>query len=82
MDTEKRFSSYETDLDGVRALLLGIFKPINSLHYLIPIKIENHKYGPCGSKHTEKDDDDIVIWELANEVDNFAGSRINTESDS
>ncbi|MHA1903787.1 MAG: GNAT family N-acetyltransferase [Candidatus Thorarchaeota archaeon] len=76
MDIEKRPFRYETDLDRVRAFLLDIYNLTNSLHYLIPIKIENHKYGPCGSKYTKKDDDDITIWELANKVDNSTRSKI------
>jgi len=64
MDLINRTFSYETDLDDVRKFLLEIYQLTGSLQYLIPIKIENHKYGPCGPSYTKKDDEDIKIWEI------------------
>ena len=65
----RRFS-YERDLDSVRNFLSEIFRLTGSLHYLIPTKIENHKYGPCGPSYTKKDNEDIQIWQKTTDSKN------------
>lgn len=57
--------SYDRNLDEVRLFLLEIYKRTTALHYLIPTKIENQKYGPCGSDYSPKDDEAINIWRLS-----------------
>lgn len=54
--------SFDRDLDMVRKVLLDIYKQTGSLHYLIPTKIENQKFGPCGPNYSPKDDEAIQIW--------------------
>ncbi|MGY5879878.1 MAG: hypothetical protein RTV31_06485 [Candidatus Thorarchaeota archaeon] len=53
---------YEEDLDQVRRFLLEIYKKNGALHYLIPTKIENQKFGPCGPEYSTKDDETIKMW--------------------
>jgi len=57
---------YERDLDRVRKFLLNIYRKNGELHYLIPTKIENQKYGPCGPDYSPKDDEAIKIWRELN----------------
>ncbi len=64
MSLKRRTFSFEDDLDLVRRLLLDIYTKIGALNYLIPTKIENLKFGPCGPTYTTDDDEDILIWEL------------------
>ena len=64
MNIEKRIFNFDKDLDSVRMFLLEIYQKTNSLHYLIPIKIENHKFGPCGPEYSKEDEEDIYIWEI------------------
>ena len=64
--------SYERDLDSVRYFLSEIFRLTGSLHYLIPTKVENHKYGPCGPTYTEKDNEDIQIWQKLTDSENLS----------
>ena len=54
--------SYEKNLDEVRRFLLEIYELTGQLHYLIPTKIENEKYGPCGTDYSHEDDEAIKIW--------------------
>ena len=61
--------SYDRDLDQVREFLLEIYKQTGSLHYLIPTKIENQKFGPCGPNYSPKDDEAIKIWRASNKDD-------------
>lgn len=49
-------------LDKVRKFLLEVYDSAGALHYLIPTKIENQKYGPCGTDYSPKDDEAIKIW--------------------
>ncbi|MFX1507980.1 MAG: hypothetical protein ACFFDC_17975 [Promethearchaeota archaeon] len=56
--------SFNNDLNEIRDFLLDVYRESSVLHYLIPTKIENHKYGPCGTSYTKKDDEDITIWKL------------------
>ncbi len=63
--------SFERDLDRVRKFLLEIFKKTGQLHYLIPTKIENQKFGPCGPDYSSKDDEAIKIWREAKETPNI-----------
>lgn len=60
---------FDRDLDKVRLFLSDIFKQTGELHYLIPIKIENQKHGPCGPKYSNADDETIKIWRLSKEQD-------------
>ncbi|NHJ02305.1 MAG: hypothetical protein EAX86_09240 [Candidatus Heimdallarchaeota archaeon] len=64
MNLRKRIFSYDRDLDLAREFLLEVYEELGDLNYLIPTKIENHKFGPCGSIYTTEDDKDILIWEL------------------
>ena len=68
MTVVNRSFSYERDLDSVRNFLSEIFRLTGSLHYLIPTKIENHKYGPCGPTYTKKDDEYIQIWQKTSDL--------------
>jgi ribosomal protein S18 acetylase RimI-like enzyme len=61
--------SYEKDLDQVRKFLLEIYKQTGELHYLIPTKIENQKFGPCGPDYSPSDDETIKIWRVSNKDD-------------
>jgi ribosomal protein S18 acetylase RimI-like enzyme len=61
--------SFDRDLDLVRRFLLEVYKQSGSLHYLIPIKVENQKFGPCGPKYSPEDDEAIMIWRASDEDD-------------
>lgn len=54
--------NFDRDLDRVREFLLEVYNSAGALHYLIPTKIENQKYGPCGTNYTPNDDEAIKIW--------------------
>ena len=54
--------SFDRNLEQVRMFLLEIYKQTGALHYLIPIKIENQKFGPCGPDYSPEDDAAIQIW--------------------
>ena len=54
--------NFDRNLDRVREFLLEVYNSAGSLHYLIPTKIENQKYGPCGTDYSPKDDEAIKIW--------------------
>ena len=56
--------SFDKDFNEVRDFLLDVYRGSSVLHYLIPTKIENHKYGPCGTPYTRKNDNDITLWKL------------------
>jgi ribosomal protein S18 acetylase RimI-like enzyme len=58
--------SFESNLDEVRLLQLEIYRQTGELHYLIPTKIENEKFGPCGHEYSSKDDKAIKIWRGSN----------------
>jgi len=61
--------SYDKNLNQVRMFLLEIYKQTGMLHYLIPTKIENQKFGPCGSDYSQKDDEAIKIWRMSKSDD-------------
>ncbi|MHA2119105.1 MAG: GNAT family N-acetyltransferase [Candidatus Thorarchaeota archaeon] len=61
--------SFDRDLDLARRFLLEVYKQSGSLHYLIPIKVENQKFGPCGPKYSPEDDEAIMIWRASDEDD-------------
>ncbi|TFH07829.1 MAG: hypothetical protein E4H14_07680, partial [Candidatus Thorarchaeota archaeon] len=61
--------SYERNLGQVRMFLLDTYKKNGMLHYLIPTKIENQKFGPCGTDYSPKDDDVIKIWRISKNPD-------------
>ena len=61
--------SYDRNLNEVRMFLLNIYKETGALHYLIPTKIENQKFGPCGPDYSPKDDDAIKIWRISKSDD-------------
>jgi len=65
----RRPFSYDRNLDQVRLFLLEIYKRTGELHYLIPTKIENQKFGPCGPNYSPKDDEVIKIWRASNKDD-------------
>ena len=67
MTIRKKNISFDADLDIVRELLLEIFRKNGFLSYLIPTKIENHRFGPCGPPYSEKDNNDIIIWGIEDE---------------
>jgi ribosomal protein S18 acetylase RimI-like enzyme len=60
--------SFEKDLDRIRRFLLKIYNKTDSLHYLIPTKIENQKFGPCGPAYSSKDDEAFRIWTCDSET--------------
>jgi len=61
--------SFERNLDEVRLFLLEVYKQTDALHYLIPIKIENQKFGPCGEDYSPKDDEALKIWRTSDKDD-------------
>ena len=61
---EKQFS-FDKDLDSVRAFLLDVYKKTGELHYLLPTRIENQKFGPCGPDYSKEDDKAIKIWKTS-----------------
>jgi hypothetical protein len=61
--------SFDRDLHQVRVFLLEIFKQTGALHYLIPIKVENQKFGPCGPDYSPMDDEVIKIWRYSSNDD-------------
>jgi len=65
----RRPFSFDRNLDQVRMFLLEIYKQTGTLHYLIPTKVENQKYGPCGPNYSLKDDEAIKIWRVSNKDD-------------
>ena len=54
--------SYEINLDEVRRFLLQVYRQSGQLQYLIPTKIENQKFGPCGPDYSPSDDETIKVW--------------------
>jgi len=56
-------------LNQSREFLLDIYKQTGSLHYLIPTKIENQKFGPCGPNYSPKDNEAIKIWRASDKDD-------------
>ena len=61
---------FNRDLEDVRMFLLDIFNRTGVLHYLIPIKVENQKFGPCGPDYSLEDDEAIKIWRGSNKNTN------------
>ena len=61
--------SFDSDLNRVREFLLEVFKQNGSLHYLVPTKIENQKFGPCGPDYSSKDDEAFSIWRVSDEIE-------------
>jgi ribosomal protein S18 acetylase RimI-like enzyme len=65
----RRPFSYNRNLNQTREFLLDIYKQTGALHYLIPTKIENQKYGPCGPDYSLRDDEAIKIWKASDKED-------------
>lgn len=61
--------SFDRNLNQVRMFLLEIYNKSGTLHYLIPTKIENQKFGPCGPDYSPNDDEAIKIWRVSNQDD-------------
>ena len=61
--------SFDKDLNQVRTFLFLVFKQNASLHYLIPTKVENQKYGPCGPDYSFKDDEAFSIWRISDKME-------------
>lgn len=61
--------TYEKHLDSVRTFLLDVHRSSGMLHYLIPTKIENQKFGPCGPDYSPADDETIKIWRSSSDPD-------------
>jgi len=61
--------SYDKNLNQLRLFLLEIYQKTGTLHYLIPTKIENQKFGPCGPDYSPNDDEAFKIWRVSNQDD-------------
>lgn len=61
--------TFEDNLDSVRAFLSEVYRLNGSLHYLIPTKIENQKYGPCGPDYSAADDAAFRVWRSSSRPD-------------
>lgn len=61
--------TFQSNLDSTRAFLSEVYRANNMLHYLIPTRIENQKYGPCGPDYTPIDDEVFKIWRLSRKPD-------------
>lgn len=61
--------TYENNLDSVRIFLGEVYKKNGMLHYLIPTKIENQKFGPCGPDYSPADDATIKVWRSSSDLD-------------
>ncbi|MFW9933532.1 MAG: hypothetical protein ACFFDR_12855, partial [Candidatus Thorarchaeota archaeon] len=61
--------TFASDLDSVRTFLSDVYRTNGMLHYLIPTKIENQKFGPCGPDYSPADDATIKIWRSSTSID-------------
>ena len=59
--------SFEANLDEVRKFLLEVYESTRALHYLIPLRIENQKHGPCGPDYSPADEEVFKIWQITGE---------------
>lgn len=67
MTYKMRNYHYDDDIDEARRFLGGIFN-LSKKHYaLVPSRLENERYGPCGSEEVREDDSRIRIWEYMDE---------------
>ena len=65
----KKQFSFDRDLDNVRTFLLDVYNQTGELHYLLPTRIENQKFGPCGPDYSLEDDEAIKIWKTSDNND-------------
>jgi hypothetical protein len=65
----KKQFSFDRDLDNVRTFLLDVYNQTGELHYLLPTRIENQKFGPCGPDYSPEDDEAIKIWKTSDSDD-------------
>ena len=65
----KKQFSFDRDLDDVRTFLLEVYNQTGELHYLLPTRIENQKFGPCGLDYSPEDDEAIKIWKPSDNDD-------------
>jgi GNAT superfamily N-acetyltransferase len=54
---------FDKDLDKGRRFLGDIFNSTGELYTWVPTRLENERYGPCGSEEEREDDTKLRIWE-------------------
>jgi len=59
----RRNYHWDTDFEHCREFLRGIFEEKDSLLYWIPSRLENIKFGPCGTEYSDVDVAGLRIWE-------------------
>jgi len=58
---------FDEDLDKGRRFLGDIFNLTGQLYTWVPTRLENERYGPCGSEEEREDDTKLRIWEYVDE---------------
>jgi mycothiol synthase len=58
---------YDKDIDEARRFLGDIFISPKKHYAWVPSRLENERYGPCGSEDIREDDSKIRIWEYSDE---------------
>lgn len=67
MIIQQRDFHWNEDFELVRNFLVEIFNLTKSLHYMIPSRFENRRFGPCGPDYTDEDDKLVKIWDDVDE---------------
>jgi len=55
--------SWDKDFERTRAFLAELFNMPNSNGQWVPSRLDNIRYGPCGTEYTDADIEGIRIWE-------------------
>ena len=67
MTYKMRAYHYDLDIDDARRFLGDIFIRSKKHYAWVPSRLENERYGPCGSEEVREDDSKIRIWECTDE---------------
>jgi len=76
MVLKMRSFTWKKDFELVRAFLLLTYNLTRSFQNWIPSMFENIKFGPCGRKYRDEEDEYIKIWENPNDSDISSVSKI------
>lgn len=68
--------SWDKDFERTRTFLADLLKSPNSFGHWVPSRLDNIRFGPCGTDYTDADIEGIRIWETVNNSEDVSTSKI------
>jgi mycothiol synthase len=76
MPVRIRSFTWNKDFELVRTFLVLTYNLTHSFQNWIPSMFENIKFGPCGTKYRDEEDEYIKIWEKKDDADSSSVTQV------